>query len=97
MTSIVSLGTCKLEKGWFGRRHLFLGGGIVPMRKHVGVQLFDRLTYGGPPFNVSMIDKEYHWYGLDWFDGFGVVMTVVVVVVTAVVAGVVVETVIILG
>ena len=61
----------------------------------MGVQLFDRLTYGGPPFNVSMIDKEYHWYGLDWFDGFGVVMTVVVV--TAAVADVVVETVIILG
>ena len=60
----------------------------------MGVQLFDSLAYGGPPFNVSMIDKEYHWYGLDWFfDGFGLV----VVVVTAVVAGVVVETVIILG
>ena len=67
------------------------------MRKHVGVQLFDRLTYGGPPFNVSMIDKEYHWYGLDWFfDGFGVVMTVVVVT-ASVVAGVGVEMVIILG
>ena len=63
----------------------------------MGVQLFDRLAYGGPPFNVSMIDKEYHWYGLDWFfDGFGVVMTVVVVT-ASVVAGVGVEMVIILG